>query len=164
MPCRLIALVRTVNGRQITTWPISSAGKPYSALTPARFSICRMAIPVTSAGSASGPRLSVASNWRPGNRWRTSPNASGRPSKVATTAEAAASSILKVSGCSQRGSRASRHQRNEKPTGGKRDWFTALNETAAVTMIGANIKTYVRIAAAHSACHGISRDLARGRP
>jgi hypothetical protein len=47
--------------------------------------------------------------------------------------------MLNVNGCNHHGSSASRHQRNENPTGGKRDWFAALNDTLAVTTIGAKM-------------------------
>jgi hypothetical protein len=38
-----------------------------------------------------------------------------------------------------------------------------LNDTAAVTRIGAKMKQYVAAAVAHSACQGVSRRFARGR-
>ena len=116
---RLIATVRTQNGRQITTWPISSAQNPIQRPRPISDRNCSNAMPVTRLGRISGPSVIARTSALPGNSWRWKANASGTPAAAEISAVSVASSRLNNSGCDHCGPNAALHHCSEKPRGGK---------------------------------------------
>jgi hypothetical protein len=110
----LIATVRTQNGRQITTCPISSAQNPIQRARPTSHRNCSNAIPVTRLGKISGPSVFARTNALPENSWRWKANASGTPAAAEINAVSVASSRLNNSGCDYCGPNAALHHCSEK--------------------------------------------------